>query len=133
MGVARQLFELHDAAGRLEKAAFFAEAALTSMQGLLGVKVSACAHRMLLGHGRPVHASHVRQELKAMHLLLVRQVHPYLEPHFALAIRAKSKAGDSDGADALKRSFQKGMAQLMAAQQRAAAQQGRGGRGGKRR
>lgn len=43
MGVARQLYELHDEAGRLSEAAKFAEAALTSMQLLLGMKVRGCA------------------------------------------------------------------------------------------
>jgi len=91
VGVARQLYELHDEAGRLTEAARMAEAALQSMQLLMGLKV-----------------------------------HPYLEPHFMLAVKAKTKAGDMAGAEALKRAFLKGMAQLSAMQQRS------GGRGGGR-
>lgn len=38
---------------------------------------------------------------------LAMQVHPGLEPFFGLAIRAKAKAGDDAGAEALKHQYLK--------------------------
>lgn len=67
--------------------------------------------------------------LRSMQQLAGAKVHPYLEPHFMLAVKAKTKAGDVSGGEALKREYLKGMAQLSGSAQRGSGGAGRG-RGG---
>jgi tetratricopeptide (TPR) repeat protein len=66
------------------------------------------------------------QALTGLQLLLGVEVHPMMEQFFQALIKAKEKAGDTVGAEAVKRRFVKGIAHL---QKQMMAMQRAGGRG----